>query len=155
MDKGSVFIAKIRFKRDPNSKIKPRQFIVIMKNEENVFFLETEKTINKAKFNVNNRAKTEMYYHILTKVENEENGFKLPTAINCREVFKCDYFPELLRLKHREISLNLIQQVIEKVNHVRISELNYADVYVTKKQLLLHNPKLRDNNKDTQAQISL
>ncbi|EKS24293.1 hypothetical protein HMPREF9310_02120 [Staphylococcus simulans ACS-120-V-Sch1] len=142
MDKSSVFIAKIKFARDPNSQVKARQFIVIMKNNEHVFFLETEKTLNKAKFNVNNRAETERYYHILTQIENNKNGFKMPTAINCREVFKCDYFPELLKLKNREVTLELIQTVIDKVNHVRSHELNYPDVYISKEQLSLHNPKL-------------
>ncbi|MBI5973427.1 hypothetical protein [Staphylococcus caledonicus] len=142
MDKSSVFIARIRFSRDPNSQVKPRQFIVILNNNSNVFFLETESTLNKDKFNVVNRSETEKYYHILSQSEKNQNGFNVDTAINCKEVFKCDYFPELINLKHREVTNTLIEKVIEKANTIRSNGLNEPDVFITYQDLLAHNPKL-------------
>ncbi|MCG3412735.1 hypothetical protein K0018_06605 [Staphylococcus massiliensis] len=142
MDKASVFIARIRFARDPNSQIKARQFIVILKDENNVFFLETESTLNKERFDVNNRSEAKKYYHILSETEKTENNFHVETAVNCKEVFKCDYFPELINLKHREVSSDLIQKVIDKVNVIRSNGLNEPDVYITYQELLNHNPKL-------------
>ena len=142
MDKASVFIARVKFARDPNSRAKARQFIVILKDVNNVFFLETESTLNKRKFNVNNRAKTKQYYHILSQTENTQNGFNKPTAINCKEVFKCDYFPELMNLKHRDVTSELIEKVIEKVNCIRSNGLHEPDVYITYQELLSHNSKL-------------
>lgn len=142
MDKASVFIARVKFARDSNSQVKPRQFIVILKDVNNVFFLETESTLNKRKFNVNNRSKTKQYYHILSQVEINQNGFKIPTAINCKEVFKCDYFPELIKLKNREVSSDLIEKVIAKVNDIRSNGLNEPDVFITYQELLANNSKL-------------
>lgn len=147
MDKASVFIARVKFARDPNSRAKARQFIVILKDVNNVFFLETESTLNKRKFNVNNRSTAKQYYHILSQTEIAENGFNIATAINCKEVFKCDYFPELLNLKNREVSPGLIQKVITKVNVIRSKGLNEPDVYITYQELLSHNPKLANSTR--------
>lgn len=142
MDKGSVFIAKIKFARDPNQTARARQYLVIMNNTEHIFFLETEKTINKTKFDVNHIAESSKYYYILKSTEYPKHGFKLPTAINCREVFKCDYFTELRKLKHRDIDLSLVSDIISKVNQIRSTDNHLDDVIIEMKHLVSNNPKL-------------
>lgn len=141
MDRGSIFIARIRFSRDTSSIVKPRQFIVISNDRDKMFFLETEKTLKKRKFNVANISKTKEFYHIFNNEESKEFGFNYPTAVNCREVFICDYFPAIHNLKHRDLPLDVVDLLIEKVKSLKLLNKNLPDVLIRIDELKEFNPK--------------
>lgn len=143
MHDGSVFIAKIKFKRDNSPNIKPRQFIVISSDNGYLYFLETESVINKIKFNISNIKHSRLKYHILTFEESRKCGFKIKTAVNCYEMFYCEYFPEIMSLKHRDLPIDVLKDIKEKVRLVKEAELNIADCKISKHELIRFNPRLR------------
>ncbi|MEB7779277.1 hypothetical protein NGB30_01860 [Mammaliicoccus fleurettii] len=140
MDKGSIFIAIVKFSRD-HKPPKARQFIIINKNEC-LDFLETEKVPGKHKFTSPKIKETKKRYHILTNKESIENGFKYKTAINCSEVFKCDYFSEINILKNRDISNDQLIKIQEKVRSVIAAGLNEPIVNIKISELKSLNRKL-------------
>ena len=142
MHNGSVFIAKIKFKRDSNPNIKPRQFIVINKDNRFLYFLETESVVNKVKFNISNIKRAKLRYHILSNAESKNCGFSIPTAINCAELFYCDYFPEINRLKNRDLPVDIFNEIQEKRKIVKNNNLHRDDCKIKRKELLQFNPKL-------------
>ncbi|HHO4680719.1 TPA: hypothetical protein ACRU53_000369 [Staphylococcus aureus] len=143
MHDGSVFIAKIRFKRDTSPNIKPRQFIVISSDNGYLYFLETESVINKVKFNLSNIKRSSLKYHILTSEESLRCGFNVKTAVNCYELFYCEYFPEILSLKHRDLPIEILKDIQGKVRSIKEEELNIEDCKISKQELINLNPKLR------------
>lgn len=140
MDNGSIFIAIVKFARD-HKPPKARQFIII-NNKECLDFLETEKVPGKNKFTPPKIKETKKRYHILTNKESIENGFKYKTAINCSEVFKCDYFSEINILKNRDISNDQLIKIQEKVRRVIAAGLNEPIVNIKIAELKSLNRKL-------------
>lgn len=142
MDNGSIFIAIVKFARDPNKKPRARQFIVLSKNEENVKFLETEKTIGKRKFDQSNILEIEKKYYILTPEENVKFGFKYPTAVNCYECFTCSFFQEIVHLKDRDLTEEVYNKIKEKFEEVIRLGLNLSDVKIEIEELKQLNARL-------------
>lgn len=143
MHDGSVFIAKIKFKRDNNPNVKPRQFIVINKDNNYLYFLETESVVNKVKFNISNIDRAKLRYHILSFADSKSCGFNIPTAINCAELFYCDYFPEISKLKNRDLPYDIFNIIKEKRDTVKEENLHLDDCKINKNELIQFNPKLK------------
>ncbi|WP_239706147.1 MULTISPECIES: hypothetical protein [unclassified Mammaliicoccus] len=140
MDNGSIFIAIVKFARD-SQPAKARQFIIV-DNNKSLEFLETEKVPGKKKFTPPKINETKKRYHILTNKESLENGFKYKTAINCCEVFKCNYFSEINILKHRDISNDQLIKIQEKVKSVIAAGLNKPIVNIEIAELKSLNRRL-------------
>lgn len=61
--------------------------MVINKDNNYLYFLETESVVNKAKFNISNIDKAKLLYNILNFDDSKSCGFKISTAINCTGVY--------------------------------------------------------------------
>ena len=141
MGDGSIFIAIIRFSRDYRPP-KPRQFIIINNNNNSLDFLETESVPGKRKFTPKYISEAKKKYHILTNEESIQNGFDVRTAINCCEIFNCDYFSEIDLLKNRDISVDQLNKIKAKVESVIAEGLNEPIVNIEVSELKLLNRKL-------------
>lgn len=142
MDKGSIFIAVVKFSRDYKPP-RARQFIVLSNDEERIKFLETEKTVGKKKFDHSNIIEAKKIYYILTSEENENFGFKFPTAVNCYESFSCEYFHEITQLKNRDLSQEVYSKIKEKFESVIRMGLNLDDVNIEIEELKELNAKIK------------
>ncbi|MGV3042940.1 hypothetical protein [Staphylococcus rostri] len=116
------------------------------KDNHNLYFFETESVVNKAKFNISNIEISKSLYHILTYEQSKACGFRITTAINCYEMFYCEYFPEMMRLKHRNLPNDIFNEIKEKRLSIEASNLHIQNCKISKAELFQHNPKLIQSN---------
>lgn len=136
-----IVIAVLCFPNDPTKNKTAHQMFVAERTENYIDLYSVSSIFGKEKRVYGREAEN---YIVITPPENAENGFKVPSFIDCTKVYRVSLTSntDLEKLANREISEKLRERIHKRIKELRDSEkqLIYS---ISEKQFQRWNPKFK------------
>ncbi len=136
-----IVIAVLCFPNDPTKNKVAHQMFVAERIENYVDLYSVSSIIGKEKRVYGKEAEN---YATIIPPENTENGFKVPSFIDCTKVYRVSLTSnaDLVKLANREISGELRERILKRIKELRESgkQLVYS---ISEEQFRSWNPKFK------------
>lgn len=136
-----IVIAVLCFPNDPTKNKTAHQMFVAERTENYIDLYSVSSILRKEKRVYGREAEN---YIVIIPPENTENGFKVPSFIDCTKIYRVSLTSntDLEKLANREVSEKLRERIHKRIKELRDSEkqLIYS---ISEKQFRKWNPKLK------------